>query len=688
MTTETTAIGTATTENTTCRPSAASPRRALIVCDLQIATLNSISNTSERRALVDLIRILVESIRSYNNHNHITSRGRDGNRDDANYDDGRQIKIIWSGLSFSSTEGDPYSHLSENHRILGSLKRLNRITQGKSKFFVEGEPTTDFAIQPMNDNEDEEECVVWRSSMLPDFHSQKWQELLEGVTDVTVVGLKTSFAVQSAVQGLWDASSSSSITSLQKVSVVQECTLDDDMDRHASLMKHMIPIYADVVTLAEWVKDQIIQFEENVSGAESKIQSVPLDPTLRYCCDCGRGGHAYIYQQHLLRYRNGWANYPLQDWFTAANRSGLGMFVECGGKSYKCPLGKRVIDFCDEPRFSKCSMYVKGREWLDEKEKLWSMLSEYGLGDLMPKTYLIQRRQWVDPDSILLQDTKTEKPVGPFFVKDCQKNGGKAVQVCSKIEDALQFVDNDSYFVVQQHISDPYLTNDGRKCHIKSYFLLTEDNHGNWELRMYPEAFLSQSPNVWSQLDLSPETQITVKRNKRLYKRRPEPKFDCWPSAHRSIRKIVCQVVETAISKGKLQSRNSKVSTTGSSVDNKNDEVPSPSETTTTRQFEIFSADVIFDEDERPWLIECNFGCVLYDPNINQPLTTIGLRTYQRLCEDHGADKVEVNDHEMIADAMDIVFGSFVTTGMTGSLPNGVGEVSKFELVGTYQYDA
>ena len=96
--------------------------------------------------------------------------------------------------------------------------------------------------------------------------------------------------------------------------------------------------------------------------------------------------------------------------------------------------------------------------------------------------------------------------------------------------------------------------------------------------------------------------------------------------------------------------------------------------------------DVIFDKDERPWLIECNFGCVLYDPNINQPLTTIGLRTYQRLCEDHGADKVEVNDHEMIADAMDIVFGSRVTTDATDSSPNDVvGNVSnKFELVATY----
>ena len=112
-------------------------------------------------------------------------------------------------MSFtSSPEGDPYGHLSENHRILGSLKRLNRITQGRSNFFVQGEPTTDFAIQPMNGNEGEE-YVVWRSLMLPDFQSQEWQELLEGVTHVTVVGLKTAFAIQSTVQGLWDASSSS-----------------------------------------------------------------------------------------------------------------------------------------------------------------------------------------------------------------------------------------------------------------------------------------------------------------------------------------------------------------------------------------------------------------------------------------------------------------------------------------------
>ncbi len=32
-------------------------------------------------------------------------------------------------------------------------------------------------------------------------------------------------------------------------------------------------------------------------------------------------------------------------------------------KEYRCPVGKHIVDFADEPQFSKVSIYLRGREW-------------------------------------------------------------------------------------------------------------------------------------------------------------------------------------------------------------------------------------------------------------------------------------------------------------------------------------
>ena len=36
-------------------------------------------------------------------------------------------------------------------------------------------------------------------------------------------------------------------------------------------------------------------------------------------------------------------------------------------KEFLCPLGKKVVDFCDEPQFGQATTYLKGRDWLDDK---------------------------------------------------------------------------------------------------------------------------------------------------------------------------------------------------------------------------------------------------------------------------------------------------------------------------------
>ena len=165
----------------------------------------------------------------------------------------------------------------------------------------------------------------------------------------------------------------------------------------------------------------------------------------------------------------------------------------------------------------------------------------------------------------------------------------------------MSLTEPDKSYVVQQHIADPLLTDDGRKCHIKFYCRLECDEGGLWHLYTYKEAFLSMSPNQWSPNDISSETQITVKRSKRL---RPgetvegwEQHPNAWPAAYEMCKKAVAEIVGKAIEQNKLQTRPSK------------------------RQFEIFSADFMLDNSGRLWLIEFNFTPVLYDPKFANKTT-------------------------------------------------------------------
>lgn len=559
--------------------------KLLVICDLQTVALNSLPKT-HREALVDFVRMVLAVARASDAH--------------------CRCSVVWSGLAFS----DQYTEISESHKVFGALKRMQRLTKGNSRFFLKGEESTNFVVPP-DPNDD---SILWRSSLLPP-SQEEWmrvasQDNVLNVTDddvpeATVVGIRTSQAVLSTAQSFCDLG--------WRVALIEECIMDDNVDRHTTTLDHLLPIYGDVVNMAEWMERNCPK-----ETIEAAIQEMTMDPNVRYLCDCGRGGHSFLYQQHLLMFHEGWARYPLQLWYADP----------FGGKSYTCPLGKKTVDFCDEPQFSKCCMYIKGREWLDEKDKIWELVP-----DIMPKTYVIDTNTFTG--ELNMAD---ESAAGPFFLKECMKNGGKAVQVLSTLNDALEAAkQGNSKFVIQEHIHSPWLAASGQKCHIKSYFLLTEAA-GTWELRMYPEAFLSVSPNPWSTMDLSMETQVTVKRTKRIHKEKECELWPGWPSSYNTVRELVSHAVKQAVIKGKLRSRDAAV-----------------------QQFEIFSADVMMDTDGRGWLIECNFGCVMFDPLIGQPLTTIGLKTYQKLYESQG-DSCEVNDHNMLADTVKLVFKNDKTT--------------------------
>ena len=284
----------------------------------------------------------------------------------------------------------------------------------------------------------------------------------------------------------------------------------------------------------------------------------------------------------------------------------------------------RVVEFCDEPQFSAISMFLKGRDSLDDKGKLIKLAKEY-----LPETHVIQGGSICE--SLDLQSTQS----GPWFVKETNKNGGRAITMCKDVKEAIKLTSNpNEIYVVQRHVPNPSLLKDGRKWHLKVYNLLTCGEDGSsWTLRSHNEPFLCIASEPWSDQNLSAEAQITICRTRRC-------KFDIHieelgnvdnKQMFQQCTDIISSVVQRAVESKELQGRPGKT------------------------QFEVFSADFMFDTDLKAHLIEFNFSPVLFDPLANQELTTKGLKAYMKDYEVHG-DAAEINDHVMIKDVVSMIF--------------------------------
>lgn len=479
----------------------------------------------------------------------------------------------------------------------------------------------------------------------------------QGIVECTVVGYKASYAIQAICQVLCDASI--------PVQVVIDAVEDDNSARRQAVIKHLLPIYAECMDLSTFLSNTVdmdsYQVPPQLHRGRTPLLSTSSDEytkrswtagAVRYFADCGRGGHGPIYRQHLMQQCRPctnvcWRPWPVQEWYADHLR----------GQTYRCPVGKRVVDFCDEPQFSGIAMFLKGREWLDEKEKLITLRYDNTILQI-PPTFVIRQGQWVDA----APPTSSAASEICWFLKEVIKNGGRAVQVCPSAEDALALAEARNNYVVQAHIPSPLLTDNGRKCHVKFYSLVTSDHTNGWNLYTYKDGFLSVSPNLWSAGDLSAETQITVKRNVRLQfspdsennqegavSAAPMENWTAagsWPILYGRCRDAVRSMVRVAIDEGKLINR-----------------PPGRS------QFEIFSADFMLDTEGSVWLIEFNFTPVLFDPlyHSHDPsrLTTDGLKRYHAEHLEMG-DTAPINDHDMIRDAVSIVFdGIPVKPGLT-----------------------
>eukprot|EP00933_Yihiella_yeosuensis_P073600 TRINITY_DN8230_c7_g1_i1.p1 TRINITY_DN8230_c7_g1~~TRINITY_DN8230_c7_g1_i1.p1 ORF type:complete len:561 (-),score=143.52 TRINITY_DN8230_c7_g1_i1:204-1886(-) len=309
----------------------------------------------------------------------------------------------------------------------------------------------------------------------------------------------------------------------------------------------------------------------------------PLQQKYKYCTNCKVGGHGQRFCEYFLE-RPDWRTYPNQKWFE-----------DDKGNEYHCPLGKKLVDFADESHFSRIAMYLKGRAWLEEKTKVLELAP-----GLIPETFIIANGQWKGP----LPPADEEVSNLPWFCKEADRNWGTSVHCVAKPSHCLQMAKPDAVYVVQQHIKDPLLMDDGRKCHIKFYVLLVGYEDGQrWKLYTFKDGYLSISPNKWTPEDLSKDTQVTIIRSERITHWKP------WPDVYPKCKDAVGKVIDRAISQGKLEGRLGKT------------------------QFEIFSADFIVNTDGDVWLFEFNMSPVLKDPK----------------------DAPKVNDADMVRGALYIV---------------------------------
>lgn len=546
-------------------------RRALVVCDLQPDALGSLS-AEQRTSLLTALKPLLEAARLSN------------------------WLVVFSGLRFPSG----YAGVNPDHKLFGALARLNdKLGDKAAHWFMDG-----YAGSEICSDVKENERTVWRRQHLP----RELAELLrdEGITNAVVSG--TACAVQCASQFLVDES--------VQVSIVRECVADADPQRLGAMLDHLLPIYADVITLSDAISyacGGAGQFFDQ-AGEEARAALVELasgssnDTTsVNYCADCGRRGHGTRFIQLLLQ-RSNWRTYPTQPWYEDM----------LTGKEYFCPLAKQIVAFCDEPEFSQLSMYIAGREWLDEKDKVIKFATEF-----MPVTYCFEKGRWVDgkaPPS----DIDEGATAAPWFVKEADKNlGGDAISITSKPSLILGLTKFDRRYVVQQHVKDPLLMDDGRKVHLKFYALLVCGEDGaSWTLYTYKGSLLSISPNLWSPDDLSHDTQITIHRH-------PEPPAETqgwgrhWPAMYQKCKTGTLTVIQRAIEGGILKGRLGK------------------------RQFEVLSADWMGDTHGNVWLFEFNMS----------PAVCREFREFDEAGDAESSRREELmrHDEKMLRDALAVV---------------------------------
>ncbi|CAJ1945966.1 unnamed protein product [Cylindrotheca closterium] len=690
----------------------------LVICDLQPDLLGSF-DASNKQDFLKALSVVVEAARKH------------------------KWNIFYSTLQFSSS----YQRVPQNHKLYGAFRKLNQKLGDKAvHWFLEGWEGSQVLKEPeMIAPRPQIDTVVTREQHLPhelirsilnSRHPPATEEesnniiapipLQNNTQKVYLTGAKASGSVQITAQMLMDQGCFDLVC-------IDEAIQDDNDQKKQAVLQHILPIYADsIATLQEFVEEMggletfskesqqaFVEHYTNTSNKNRRIQqreqsmptATPLpaaaptkasetksdttsnssSPTTFLICDCGRMGHGSKYTELLLQRTEQskntnivWQTYPTQIWYEDMMH----------GKEYYCPVGKQVVDFCDEPEFSNLvSMYLLGREWLDEKDKFldianysggggggdYNVVSNFGQQQrhqqnqqYMPKTYCFEKGKWrhgLAPED----DNNDENDNGPWFVKEANKNlGGAAINIVTKtseIADHLLFP-NDRRYVVQAHIRDPLLTDDGKKTHIKFYVLLVcEDDGITWTLYTYKASLLSISPNPWSATDLSHDTQVTIHRH-------PEPPGETagwkqhWDKVYQKCKEGTAHIIQRAIAMGRLKGRkrvNKSIIIGGNQTEGYDDSSKCTSGTLFQKQFEVFSVDWMPDIHGNVWVLECNMSPAVAQPEFEDPSHRDARRDY-----------LMRHDEAMLKEALEIVLPS------SSSQPSDYGQ---WDFAGTFCSD-
>ena len=486
--------------------------------------------------------------------------------------------IVYSGLQFPSQ----YEGISTKHKLFGAFRKLNqKLGDEAVHWFMKEWPGSSIICEPSL-VDDLDVRIVWRSKHMQNELVSLLQR--ENIANVYLVGAKASGAIQIAMQMMMDANINAS--------AIRDCIQDDDEEKCHSIVKFLLPIYGNVISLPEFI--------ELMGGMESLSPGIQRDymqfiignddssKIFFLATDCGRKGHGSRYIQLLMERESQWKIYPNQIWYEDFRKG-----------TFYCPLGKQIVDFCDEPDFSHISMYLSGREYLDDKDKVIDIAGKY-----MPKTYCLEFGKWKN-DQRPPCDHDAGATDAPWFIKEADKNlGGDAIILLSKPSDIQSKISRRKRYVVQQHICDPLLTDQGHKTHVKFYVLLLCEKDGFvWTLYTYKDSLLSISPNPWSPKDLSKDTQITIHRHAEAPNETDGWKQH-WERIYQQCKVGTAEVIKRAITTGKLKGRPDK------------------------KQFEVFSMDWMPDQHGNIWMLECNMSPAVCQKEFDDPSKRDGRRDY------------------------------------------------------------
>ena len=593
--------------------------KTLIVCDVQPDVVQKLQ---QPRQFVDLVLMAVQAARQ-----STTST------------------IVYTMLKFDE---QGYAQIPPSHPRLGILRRLYAKNPNLKWF-------TSSALSIPNNglaqNEHEREMVVTRSTFLPQANDTKLIEVLrncisqeEQQQEFTVVGYGPT--VQAMCHLLGD------VLAVPNVQILRECVRDEKEDRCQAFLEHGLLFQEEVMSLVDYLESMDLLHERidiDISNDSSSLQP----PSFKYVSDCGRGGHLSLFMPYLLR-DYGYCLWPTQPWYKEL----------ASNKEYHCPLGKRVVDLCDEPQFGHGTrFFLAGRQHLDEKNLLHQLVPE-----MMPPTF-----ESIEVARDYANNDKEETMI--WFLKKVNQNGGRAVTVTNELPTEPLAEDEQ----LQVHVPRPLLFDKhpqqqlgNFKCHVKTYQYIacttteTPNRNGKssndppatitaWQLYMHDLFYLATANRPWSPDDLSDDVQITTMRTHRLY---PDNPWRVQWNLTETCRANMQTVLQRAVEQGKLQPSHLSSSTT--SKQSSSQQPQTKSNPAAALQFEVNSADWMLDEDGRMYLIECNGIPVLYDAGMPQDLVTKGLQLYDRLYKEN-PDTAVVNDHDLLQEAIGLA--------LTGTLP-------------------